>query len=294
VLMTSRELLGLALALVTTVAEAETLTFLNYAIDPFSDPASDGFNSATATTPGQPLVLTEPNGKGGSSGSADYGSLQGTAQMALDFQITDNQLQIATAETRFSDTLTITGSNPGAPATAVFRVRVRGFLQQPFFFSEATLSVGAYASLAASRPGFAQFDERNYSPEPPEPNPSRVVDDTIEVTLDFTVGEAIDLSASLLLEIATAITNTGEGLVDPLLDFEGPDQGLELLSIELTGVNSAAISAESGTSYAFTASPAAAVHVPLMSHSALAVLMLGLGGLGWRRLRHRAGSPTIP
>lgn len=286
--MTTRLLPCLALACFAPAALAESLTlsFLNYAIDPFSDPFNDGFAQDSSTLPGQSLVLTEPNGKGEVSSQADFGRLQATTQITLDFQNDDNQLHSATAEARFSDTLTITGSNVGAPATAVFRVRLRGFLQQPFFFSEATLSVGAFASLAASRPGFSQFEERNYHPEPPEPNPFLVVDDTIEVTLDFTVGEAIDLSASLLLEIATQITNTGEGLVDPLVDFEGPDQGFQLQAIELNGVDNAVITAESGADYAFTAP--APVSVPTLGPRAFALFAFGMGALGWLRLRQAA------
>lgn len=281
---------ALVVVLITPSVSAEPLITnnLNYAIDPLSDLNSDGAAAISSNTAGESLELTEPNGKGEVRGTASYGALAASTAMLLDFPVEDPQLHTANAEVRFSDSLTITGSNTGAPATATFRLRTRGYLQQPFFFSEATIGVQALVSLQASSPGGAQVDERSYAPEPPEPNPDLLVDDTLEVTLSFNVGDPIDLNAGLVLSIETNITNIGPPTVQTIqADFDGVDQGLQLESIALEGVDGASITAVSGATYAFT-STSSPVSVPLLGPMAVGLVVMGLCGVAWRRLKQPA------
>lgn len=278
----------LVLATLTVHAESSVNTSIEYRIDPFSDPESEGAASQFSNTPGEALTLTEPNGKGQVSGSSAFGSLAVATRLDPDFQIEDNQVQEALASAGFSDTLTITGSNTGQPATATFRLRVRGVVRQPFFVSEAIGTTGLNAELSASGPNGGDSDSRFYSPEPPEPNPVQLVDDTLDVTVNFLVGETLVLNAGLSAESRADITVEASAL-DFEADFDGVDQGAVLEAIVLSGVASPAISASSGNAYSFTDAGVAAVPVPLVAPAALVALgaAFGLAGIGAIKRQHR-------
>lgn len=238
----------LLVAATSAVRASAVAAEARYRIDFAATAGDEEEVSLSSSTPGELLALDHPLGKGEAKAQADYGLLRARARVDPDF--IPGLLSFATAQAQFDDTLVITGSNTGATASATFSLRVTGTIEQPFYVSEVTGFASASASLFVGTDLGSGNDGDSYGPQGPEPI-FAVYDQTYVVTVPFTVGQPITLSAQLGASAeADIIVNPDEE--DFVANFF--NQAV-LLPIQLTGVNDPVAYSESGNTYGLPAGP---------------------------------------
>ncbi len=239
---------SLVIGFAGTAWSAEVSNQVLYRIDVNSDPMDDGEVAQAGTTPGQTLSVVHPLGKGYAFGAADFGLLRAKAMLDPDFPT--DQGSLAQTQTSFSDVLTISGSNNGSTASATFRLRATGSIRQPFYVSEVTGFATAYASLFAGTDLESGSSDGTYDAQGTEPI-FFTYDDTLVVTVQFTVGQPVTLVGRLDASAEAQGLTVGPDVYNFEADFFN---NATLERIELAGVSDPVVSAESGHDYPRTVS----------------------------------------